>query len=225
MRLEPGSEHYKWSVSPLDAWRLLTEPMSREEATIAANAVTRALPHVHAFPADPRTNLVTVWDRPTAELIRDALTAIVRTGSEVPAHIISNIDEWLALADPRDDPAVPLVEDLLTSAATRHAFKEHKVDGRQVATRALWICACETMQDSPTWVIYDSPDGSGIAWCRIPDGPLDIEDVVDARRVAGGHTAPERVLRWLRGDVHWSTLNIDGDVDVVGDFEPRLRDG
>jgi hypothetical protein len=100
MVLEPGSKHYRWSVAPVDAWRLLTEPMSEQEAKVAGDAITSAVPHVHAIPANPRKSLFLSWDRPTAELFRDALTAIADSGRDVPDHIVADIEEWLAVADP-----------------------------------------------------------------------------------------------------------------------------
>ncbi len=49
---------------------------------------------------DPLTPPAASGHRPTVERVRDALTAVVRSGSEVPQHIISDIDERLARAEP-----------------------------------------------------------------------------------------------------------------------------
>ena len=70
-------------------------------------------------------------------------------------------------------------------------------DGRAVVTHALWICACVTLEDAPTWLIHDLPD-DGLAWRRVPD-TVEPLDLVDARRTAGGHADPAEVLRWMQG--------------------------
>ena len=70
-------------------------------------------------------------------------------------------------------------------------------DGRAVVTHALWICACVTLKDAPTWLIHDLPD-EGLAWRRVPD-TVEPLDLVDARRTAGGHADPAEVLRWMHG--------------------------
>jgi hypothetical protein len=68
---------------------------------------------------------------------------------------------------------------------------------RRTATHALWICACVTEHDAPTWLIH--ADDDGLAWCRVPSGtePLDL---VQARHTDGNHADPADVLCWLRGD-------------------------
>lgn len=101
------------------------------------------------------------------------------------------------LSRPPEDPAVAFVEAIFEAAASRHPAAPQSGEGTPVAPRALWICACVTMDDAPTWLIYDTDEG-GIAWCRVPDGvePLDL---VDARLIAGGHADPAEVLLWVQG--------------------------
>ncbi|CAN5165282.1 hypothetical protein BH09ACT10_BH09ACT10_11250 [soil metagenome] len=41
-------------------------------------------------------------------------------------------------------------------------------DGRAVVDRAVWFCACVTLEDAPIWVIYDTEDGN-FGWRRVPD--------------------------------------------------------
>lgn len=86
---------------------------------------------------------------------------------------------------------------------------------RPAVVSALWICACVTLDDAPTWLIYID-DADHVAWCRIPDG-AEAEDVVDAVSTAGGHTDPGSVLAWLRGDAAdpWAGGEGWDDDDVV----------
>ena len=63
---------------------------------------------------------------------------------------------------------------------------------------AIWLCACETMDESPLWLTYTVGE-DGIGWQRIPAG-MDVSEVVEAEHLTGGHPAPEGVLEWLRGD-------------------------
>jgi hypothetical protein len=123
-----------------------------------------------------------------------------------------------------DDPAVPVVEQILSAAAARNPAKQQQVEGRRVATRALWICACETINDAPTWLIHDDADGIGIAWCRVPDG-ADVGDVVDARLIAGGHTDPGDVLLWLQGKAseRWIYDDAFDDDGVIEELGGRIR--
>ena len=101
---------YRWSVAPIDAWRLMAEPMSHEEARAACAPMTTAVPHVHAAPADPRKFLVLTWDRRTAEMFIEALTTLQAAGRPVPQHMIDHLQEWLSRADPYGpyDAAWPL---------------------------------------------------------------------------------------------------------------------
>ncbi len=98
---------------------------------------------------------------------------------------------------PREDPCVAAVEQLLAAAAARGSGAVPARDGRAVVTHALWICACVTLKDAPTWLIHDLPD-EGLAWRRVPD-TVEPLDLVDARRTAGGHADPAEVLRWMQG--------------------------
>ncbi len=91
----------RWSVSPQDAWRLLTEPMSQDEAHTAAAAVHQALPHVTAFSIDPHEYLLLAWDREAVETIHEALLA---HGDEraVSQRLAGTLAQWLATATPTD---------------------------------------------------------------------------------------------------------------------------
>lgn len=70
------------------------------------------------------------------------------------------------------------------------------LDGRVRAERALWICACVSADDAPTWLVLESADGLG--WARVPDG-IDLPDAVEAPHAGGIHGAPDEVLAWFRG--------------------------
>lgn len=124
----------------------------------------------------------------------------------------------------QEDPAVPAVEQILTAAAPAAGSAGVLSKDRLAVTNALWICACVTIDDAPTWLIYDTPDG-GLAWDRIPDGvePLDL---VDARLSAGGHADPAEVLRWLQGTASdpWSGGGYgDGDAGVLDELRMKIR--
>lgn len=120
-----------------------------------------------------------------------------------------------------ENPSVAPAEALLDRVATRA-----RLDGsgtRPAAEHALWICACYSMDDAPTWLIYDEPDGS-LRWCRIPDGS-EATDVVDARFSAGGHADPGGVLAWLRGDAADPWVGGDGwgDDEAVRGLGRKVR--
>lgn len=100
---------------------------------------------------------------------------------------------------PPEDPSVAPVEELLDAAASRSTEEAPRRDGRVVVTHAVWLCACETMYESPVWLVY-AVGANGIGWQRVPDGTRE-SDVVEAEHLTGGHPAPEGVLEWLRGDL------------------------
>lgn len=102
-------------------------------------------------------------------------------------------------APPLEDPSVAPVEEILEAAASRSSEEVPRRDGRLVVTYAVWLCACETQDDSPTWLMYAVLD-DGVGWRRIEDHRLDIPDVVEADHLTGGHPAPGGVLEWVRGD-------------------------
>lgn len=124
---------------------------------------------------------------------------------------------------PPEDPAVPLVERILETAAARNPVQEQQTVGRRVVTHALWICACYSMNDAPVWLIYDDTDQDGIAWCRLPDWAEEVGDLVDARLIAGGHTEPETVLLWLQGKVSDPWAGDFGDADVLEELGRKIR--
>jgi len=99
---------------------------------------------------------------------------------------------------PPEDPSVAAVEEILHAAASRSGGEAPRRDGRLVVTHAIWLCACETLNESPVWLIYAVGE-DGIGWQRIPGG-TDESEVVEAEHLTGGHPAPEGVLAWLRGD-------------------------
>lgn len=92
------------------------------------------------------------------------------------------------------DPSVDAIEDVLRAAADRHPAGDWH--GR--THHLLHICACVTIDDSPDWLIFDTPDGIG--WRRSQDGLPRADDVV-ATMTAAGHADPAEVLAWLRGQV------------------------
>lgn len=95
----------RWSVSAEEAWRLLIEPMNREEATTAADAVTTALPHVQALPVDPQRHLLLAWDRWGVEMLVEALDLLASTGRDVPESVINDMRGWLDRAEPYEADA------------------------------------------------------------------------------------------------------------------------
>jgi hypothetical protein len=110
---------------------------------------------------------------------------------------------------PPEDPAVAAVEHILDAAAARTLTGPPKREGRLVVEHAVWLCACESTEDAPTWLIYDTV-ADGIGWRRLGDG-LEAADVVEANHLAGGHPSPEGVLAWLRGEAPdpWSGSGAD----------------
>lgn len=123
---------------------------------------------------------------------------------------------------PRDaeDPSVAPAEAILDRVATRATVGPGVA--RPVAERALSICACVSMDDTPTWIIYDEPGGT-LRWCRVPDGS-EVSEIVDARFEAGGHADPRSVLAWLRGEEPdpWSGGDGWGEDSVVQELGRKL---
>ncbi len=68
-----------------------------------------------------------------------------------------------------DDPSVAPVEAILDTTATRLDTAALTRASRPSATHALWIRACVSLEDAPTWLIDDDEVGR-VMWCRIPDG-------------------------------------------------------
>lgn len=99
---------------------------------------------------------------------------------------------------PPDERRVAAVEKILEGAASRSGGEAPRRDGRLVVTHAVWLCACEDVNESPEWLIYAVGE-DGVGWQRIADG-TDESEVVEAEHFTGGHTSPEGVLEWLRGD-------------------------
>jgi len=122
-----------------------------------------------------------------------------------------------------EDPSVAVVEALLDAAATHLAATALSHGSRPIATHALWICACVTLEDAPIWLIYEDTDG-GIVWCRIPD-EAEAADVVEAEFSAGGHANPGDVLAWLQGEAPdpWACGDGSGDDGVLGELVGKIR--
>ena len=122
------------------------------------------------------------------------------------------------------DPAVAAVEQILTSAVPAVSVADIVGRGRIVADHALSICACVTIDDSPTWLIYDTPEGQ-LAWCRVPDRVEPVH-LVDAALSAGGHADAAEVLSWLLGATTdpWSGGG-DGSSDpgVLDELRMKIR--
>lgn len=95
------------------------------------------------------------------------------------------------------DPVVSAVEQVLSRAA-RFASPVPIGVGKAIAVRAVWFCACVTLDEAPTWLIYDTPDGE-VGWRRVPDS-TDVAELVSAEVITGGHVDPADVLHWLQDD-------------------------
>lgn len=125
---------------------------------------------------------------------------------------------------PAEDPSVARVEAVLDGAATHLAAPAPSGESRPSATHALWICACVTLGDAPTWLIYADLHG-GIVWCRIPDG-TEASDIVDAEFMAGGHADPGEVLAWLQAKAPdpWAAGGHGwGDDEALSELRRRIR--
>ena len=97
---------------------------------------------------------------------------------------------------PPEDPAVAVIEQLFDERP--HTAESSPTGEGAAVEHALWICACVTFDDHPTWLVCDTAAG-GFWWRRVPDG-VEPLDTVSARYTAGGHADPAEVLRWLRGE-------------------------
>lgn len=97
----------------------------------------------------------------------------------------------------QEDPFVAEVEQVLAEAAERSGGGLPGRQGRIVADRAVWFCACASLEDTydPTWLIHDTVDGR-MGWCRVPDG-TDVDDLIIASSMTGDHVASQQVLAWL----------------------------
>src|SRR5689334_20423878 len=89
------------------------------------------------------------------------------------------------------DPTVGPIETVLDRAATKQELvrSPHRWPPPPFATHALWICACISEFDAPTWLIWREEDGR-VLWARKPSDAA-IDEILEARLVAGGHAAPE----------------------------------
>lgn len=126
---------------------------------------------------------------------------------------------------PEEDSAVAAIEHILSTAAPARTEPVGLTGDRVAAANALWICACVSNDDAPTWLVYETLDGA-IVWHRVPGGvePLAL---VDARRSAGGHAEPVEVLRWLHGTAldPWSGFGYGtDDGHVTDDLRQKICD-
>ena len=96
------------------------------------------------------------------------------------------------------DPSVALVEEILEAASAGSDGIAPGADGRLRASHAVWLCACETVDDGPVWLVYTVGEDD-IGWRRIPH-KTDVDRIIQAEHLTGGHPDPERVLAWLRGE-------------------------
>lgn len=124
---------------------------------------------------------------------------------------------------PGEDPSVAPVEAILQKATSRTSEEAPRRNGRVVATHAIWLCACETMADSPVWLIYTVGEDA-IGWQRLDDRQ-EAADVVDAKHLTGAHPDPEAVLDWLRGDtsVPYFHQGFLGDSATFSEIRRRVR--
>ena len=99
--------------------------------------------------------------------------------------------------------AVPTIERILAAAAARSPHPVPVRGGKVVADRGLWLCACVSFDDAPTWLIYETDDGA-FGWRRVPAGQTETA-LLDATVLRGDHVDPDGVLAWLENrDVrHW----------------------
>jgi hypothetical protein len=134
--------------------------------------------------------------------------------------------DWDESLTPREDPAVAIVEQMLDAAVARNPHPVRPHHSRPVATDALSICACVSMDDAPSWLIYNYDDG-GLAWCRVR-ALIDPFSLVDAESTAAGHADPQQVLLWLQGQAPdpWSAGGSGwGNASVTGELQSRVSVG
>src|SRR3954467_14702440 len=120
-----------------------------------------------------------------------------------------------------EDVSVASVEEILDPVRRRYPSSEREPKGGPVASYALWICACVSMDDAPTWLLYSTAE-DGVAWCRVPDR-IEPLDLVQARLSAGGHADPSEVLLWLQGRAPdpWAGGYGDGDSGVIQELRRK----
>lgn len=115
------------------------------------------------------------------------------------------------------------VELILTAAASSSAGQVPQRGGRMLADRAVWFCACVTLEQAPTWLIYDTDDGK-VGWCRVPDG-VEVTVLVDAPVVTGSHVDPDEVLVWLqKPDVALTPGDGSADAAIVRNLGLKIRE-
>lgn len=115
------------------------------------------------------------------------------------------------------------VETILDRMATRATVAADAT--HLLAYRALWICACVSFDDAPTWLIYDDLEGT-LSWCRLPVG-IEVSELLDATFIAGRHADPSGVLAWLEEDAAnpWTGGTGWGDESVVPELRRKILGG
>ena len=119
--------------------------------------------------------------------------------------------------------AVALVERILETGRRTRPPAGRPIE-QVTAAHALWICACITIGEAPTWLIWETAE-EGIAWCRVPDG-VSEHDLVVAEVSACGHADPKDVLRWLQDrspDPWGSTGSGSGAAGVLDRLARKIR--
>ena len=109
-------------------------------------------------------------------------------------------------------------------AAARSTGQVPMRAGRAVVDRAVWFCACVSLEEAPTWLIYETFDGK-VGWCRVPDGS-EITDLVDAAFITGDHVDPAEVLHWLQDQEAASVPGDAGTADraVIQQMGRKIRE-
>jgi len=141
-----------------------------------------------------------------------------------PIYSRAVFDRTASASRNAEDPSVAAVEHILEATASLSAGAPPRRDGRLVVSHAIWLCACETTEDSPIWLIYAVGD-EGIGWQRIPDG-MHVPDVVEAEHLTGDHPSPASVLAWLHSDSpdRWPGRRglPDEDVSIFEEIRRRI---
>lgn len=123
-----------------------------------------------------------------------------------------------------DNPSRAPIEALLREIAAGTTDRPVRRGDLILTTHAVVLCACETFDDSDTWVVHAVGD-DGVGWVRLPEGSQ-VEDEVVAEHVACHHPAPEGVLDWLLGDDPdpWRSQSDPAGQAVFAEIHRRIRD-
>lgn len=145
-----------------------------------------------------------------AEVVADCRSAGAWASAvQVDVADETQVDALFAELPPEGGPLRALVNNAGIVAPTSPPLAPG--EPRLSVTHALAVCACITLDDAPTWLLYVTADG-GFGWTRDPDADEAL-DLVDARFAAVEHAAPSDVLAWLQGSTR----------GTFGDGGPELR--